>query len=127
VEYFSDKIPILGVCLGHQCIGQIFGGEIIHAKAIMHERVSSIHHNDKGVFSSLPQGFDATRYHALVIDAKTLPDCFEVTAWSKDKTGDCDEIIGINHKHLPVEGVQFHPESILTKPVHQLLNNFLNP
>ena len=118
-------MPILGVCLGHQSIGQAFGGLIVHAKAIMHGKTSEVYHRDVGVFSDLPSPLVATRYHSLVIDQKTLPDCLEVTAWTQDAHGGVDEIMGVRHKTLPVEGVQFHPESILTEHGHKMLRNFL--
>jgi anthranilate synthase component 2 len=121
IERFAGKIPLLGVCLGHQSIGQAFGGRIVHAKELMHGKTSAIEHRGEGVFRSLPSPLQATRYHSLVIDRDTLPDCLEVTAWSND-----GEIMGVRHKSLPVEGVQFHPESILTEHGHELLRNFLN-
>jgi anthranilate synthase component 2 len=121
IERFAGKIPLLGVCLGHQSIGQAFGGHIIHAKELMHGKTSAIQHTGDGVFRSLPSPLQATRYHSLVIERETLPDCLEVTAWSDD-----GEIMGVRHKSLPVEGVQFHPESILTEHGHELLRNFLN-
>jgi len=120
IKTFAGRIPILGVCLGHQSIGQAFGGRIVHAKALMHGKTSPIHHADKGVFRGLPNPFTATRYHSLVIERETLPDCLEITAWTDD-----GEIMGVRHKTLAVEGVQFHPESILTEHGHQLLKNFL--
>jgi anthranilate synthase component 2 len=117
---FAGKIPILGVCLGHQSIGQAFGGKIVHAKQVMHGKVSRIHHTDKGVFHGLGESFEATRYHSLVIERASLPAVLEVTAWTED-----GEIMGVRHTSLPVEGVQFHPESILTQHGHDLLQNFL--
>jgi anthranilate synthase component 2 len=120
INEFAGKIPILGVCLGHQSIGQAFGGNIIHAKQLMHGKTSLIHHNNRGVFKGLPNPYTATRYHSLVIERETLPDCLEITAWTED-----DEIMGVRHKTLAVEGVQFHPESILTEYGHELLDNFL--
>ena len=120
IEQVSGKIPILGVCLGHQSIGQAFGGRIVRAKQLMHGKTSMIHHDGKGVFRGLPSPFEATRYHSLVIERETLPDCLEITAWTDD-----GEIMGVRHKTLPVEGVQFHPESILTQHGHALLANFL--
>lgn len=119
IHEFSGKIPILGVCLGHQSIGQAFGGHIVHAKQLMHGKTSLIHHNNMGVFKDLPNPFTATRYHSLVIERETLPDCLEITAWTDD-----GEIMGVRHKTLPIEGVQFHPESILTEYGHELLDNF---
>lgn len=125
IKYFAGKIPILGICLGHQSIGQAFGGEIIRAKQVMHGKTSMIHHNSSGVFANLTNPYEATRYHSLVIDQKTLPDCLEVTAWTQNDDGSIDEIMGVRHKQLAVEGVQFHPESILTQHGHDLLENFL--
>jgi len=126
IKQFAGLVPILGVCLGHQSIGQAFGGRIGHARAIMHGKTSMIRHNDKGVFRGLPDPFEATRYHSLVIEQDSLPDCLEVTAWTEDAHGGVDEIMGVRHKTLAVEGVQFHPESILTGCGHELLRNFLN-
>lgn len=126
IKHFSGKKPLLGVCLGHQSIGQAFGGDIIHARKIMHGKTSPIYHNDGSVFKSLNNPVTATRYHSLVIDKTTLPDCFEVTAWTQNEDGSMDEIMGIQHKTLPIEGVQFHPESILTEQGHALLKNFLD-
>ena len=124
---FAGKIPILGVCLGHQSIGEAFGGDIIRAKRVMHGKISAIHHQGKGVFAGLNNPFNATRYHSLVIDQTTLPDCLEVTAWTENEDGSIEEIMGVRHKTLAVEGVQFHPESILSELGHQLLKNFLTP
>jgi anthranilate synthase component 2 len=126
IKYFAGKLPILGVCLGHQSIGQVFGGKIIHAKEIMHGKTSMIHHNGKGVFKGLTNPYEATRYHSLVIEKETLPDCLEITAWTENADGSMDEIMGVKHKTLAIEGVQFHPESILTEHGHDLLRNFLN-
>jgi anthranilate synthase component II len=120
IERFAGQVPILGVCLGHQSIGQAFGGKIVHAKELMHGKTSAIQHTGDGVFRSLPSPLQATRYHSLVIERETLPDCLEVTAWSDD-----GEIMGVRHRSLAVEGVQFHPESILTEHGHELLRNFL--
>ncbi|MGZ6286366.1 MAG: aminodeoxychorismate/anthranilate synthase component II [Ktedonobacterales bacterium] len=120
IQRFAGKIPILGVCLGHQSIGQAFGGRIVHARQVMHGKVSRIHHSDKGVFQGLAEPFEATRYHSLVIERASLPAALEVTAWTDD-----GEIMGVRHVSLPVEGVQFHPESILTQYGHELLQNFL--
>src|SRR5574340_169477 len=120
IKQFAGKIPILGVCLGHQSIGQAFGGKIVHAKQLMHGKTSAIRHNNAGVFRGLPNPFQATRYHSLVIERASLPDCLEITAWTDD-----GEIMGVRHKTLAIEGVQFHPESILTEHGHQLLRNFL--
>lgn len=120
IRAFAGRVPILGVCLGHQAIGQAFGGRIVHAKQLMHGKTSLIHHRDVGVFRGLPNPLTATRYHSLVIERETLPDCLEITAWTDD-----GEIMGVRHKTLPVEGVQFHPESILTEYGHEMLANFL--
>ena len=125
IKYFAGKIPILGICLGHQSIGQAFGGEIVRAKQVMHGKTSMIHHNSSGVFANLSNPYKATRYHSLVINQNTLPDCLEVTAWTQNDDGSIDEIMGVRHKQLAVEGVQFHPESILTQHGHDLLENFL--
>ena len=125
IKEFHSSIPILGVCLGHQSIAQAFGGKIVRAKKVMHGKVSQIHHNNTGVFNNLDQGFTATRYHSLVVERHTLPSCFEVTAWTHDEADDFDEIMGIRHRDFPVEGVQFHPESILTEHGHLLFKNFL--
>ena len=125
IKQFAGRIPILGVCLGHQSIGQAFGGRIGHARAIMHGKTSMMHHSNEGVFKGLPNPFEATRYHSLVIEPESLPDCLEVTAWTADAEGKRDEIMGVRHKTLAVEGVQFHPESILTTSGHDLLKNFL--
>jgi anthranilate synthase component 2 len=122
---FAKRTPILGVCLGHQSIGYAFGGNIIHAKSIMHGKTSPIYHHDLGVFKGLNNPFTATRYHSLVIEQATLPDCLEITAWTQDAAGDIDEIMGVRHKQFDIEGVQFHPESILTEHGHDLLRNFL--
>ena len=120
IQRFSGQVPILGVCLGHQSIGQAFGGRIVHAKTLMHGKTSMIHHAGMGVFRGLPEPFEATRYHSLVIERESLPECLEITAWTDD-----GEIMGVRHRTLPVEGVQFHPESILTQNGHELLRNFL--
>jgi anthranilate synthase component 2 len=116
----------LGVCLGHQSIGYAFGGDIVHAKSIMHGKCSMVHHRNTGVFRGLNNPFQATRYHSLVIEQDTLPDCLEVTAWTEGRDGKIEEIMGVRHKQLAIEGVQFHPESILTEQGHDLLRNFLN-
>ncbi|HCC79832.1 MULTISPECIES: aminodeoxychorismate/anthranilate synthase component II [unclassified Methylophaga] len=126
IHQFAGKKPILGVCLGHQAIGQAFGGNVVHAREIMHGKTSPVHHNNVGVFKGLNNPLQATRYHSLVIKKETLPDCFEVTAWTENPDGSIDEIMGVRHKTLPIEGVQFHPESILTEQGHQLLKNFLD-
>lgn len=125
IEQMADVKPILGVCLGHQSIGQVYGGDIIHAKQIMHGKTSMIYHNNQGVFEGLENPYEATRYHSLVVDQNTLPDCLEITAWTQNEQGEIDEIMGLKHKELDVEGVQFHPESILTQHGHDLLRNFL--
>ncbi|MDD5755348.1 MAG: aminodeoxychorismate/anthranilate synthase component II [Methylococcales bacterium] len=125
ILYFAGKIPLLGVCLGHQSIGYAFGGNVIHAKQIMHGKTSPVHHADTGVFKGLANPFIATRYHSLVIEQVSLPDCLEITAWTQDENGQLDEIMGVRHKTLDIEGVQFHPESILTEHGHDLLRNFL--
>jgi anthranilate synthase component 2 len=122
---FAGQIPILGVCLGHQSIGYAFGGNIIHAKSIMHGKTSPVYHHNIGVFKGLNNPFTATRYHSLVIEQASLPDCLEVTAWTQDEAGKLDEIMGVRHKTLAIEGVQFHPESILTEHGHDMLRNFL--
>ena len=121
IKAFAGKQPILGVCLGHQAIGQAFGGKIVHAKELMHGKTSMVHHNGEGVFKGLPSPFEATRYHSLVIERETLPDCLGITAWTDD-----GEIMGVRHKEYLVEGVQFHPESILSEHGHDLLRNFLS-
>ena len=121
IEKFAGKVPILGVCLGHQCIGQAFGGRIVHAQTLMHGKTSPMTHTGKGVFAGLPSPYRITRYHSLAIERDSCPDCLEITAWTDD-----GEIMGVRHKSLPVEGVQFHPESIMTEHGHALLKNFLN-
>jgi anthranilate synthase component 2 len=126
IEHFGDKLPILGICLGHQSIGQVFGGQIVRAKRVMHGKTSMIWHNNLGVFSGLENPFEATRYHSLVIDQATLPDCLKITAWTETDAGEIDEIMGVKHRDMLIEGVQFHPESILTLQGHDLLRNFLN-
>jgi anthranilate synthase component 2 len=120
IEKFKGRVPLLGVCLGHQAIGQAFGGKIVHAKTLMHGKVSRIHHAGQGVFRGLPTPYDATRYHSLAIEPQSCPQELEVTAWTED-----GEIMGVRHRSLPIEGVQFHPESILTEHGHALLRNFL--
>ncbi len=126
LEKLSGTVPILGVCLGHQSLGQAFGGEVVRARTIMHGKTSPIRHKGVGVFAGLPDPFEATRYHSLVVRRETLPDCLEVTAWTEHADGSVDEIMGLRHKTLPVEGVQFHPESILTQHGHDMLRNFLS-
>jgi len=125
INYFAGKKPILGVCLGHQSIGQAFGGTIVHAKEIMHGKTSMIKHADVGVFKGLTNPFEATRYHSLVIEQSSLPECLQVTSWTENPDGSIDEIMGIKHKELPIQGIQFHPESILTEHGHDMLKNFL--
>jgi anthranilate synthase component 2 len=125
LEQLAGRFPIFGVCLGHQSIGQAFGGNVVRAKTIMHGKTSMIHHKGLGVFAGLPSPFEATRYHSLVVEHATLPNCLEVTAWTENPDGSFDEIMGLRHRSLPVEGVQFHPESILTQHGHDMLRNFL--
>jgi len=125
IRYFAGKLPILGICLGHQSIGQVFGGNIIRAGQVMHGKFSQIHHADSGVFRGLKYPYNATRYHSLVIDKQNLPECLEITAWTENPDGSMEEIMGVRHRELPIEGVQFHPESILTEHGHDLLKNFL--
>ena len=125
LDRLSGKLPILGVCLGHQSLGQAFGGKVIRAKSIMHGKTSPIHHSGVGVFVGLPSPFQATRYHSLVVEKESLPDCLEITAWTENEDGSFDEIMGLRHRTLAVEGVQFHPESILTEHGHAMLKNFL--
>lgn len=125
IRHFAGKVPILGVCLGHQSIGQAFGGKIVRAKEVMHGKTSPVYHKDVGVFKDVANPVTVTRYHSLVIDQATLPDVLEVTAWTQNAQGEFDEIMGVRHKTLPVEGVQFHPESILTEAGHKMLSNFL--
>jgi anthranilate synthase component 2 len=124
IEHFAGMIPILGICLGHQSIGQVFGGKVIRAKEVMHGKTSLIHHQQSGVFTDLANSFTATRYHSLVVEQSSLPDCLEITAWT-ETDGQIDEIMGLRHRELAVEGVQFHPESILSQHGHALLQNFL--
>lgn len=126
IEAFAGDVPLLGICLGHQSIGQVFGGTIVRARKVMHGKTSMMHHNNTGVFSGLENPLEATRYHSLVIERASLPDCLEMTAWTEDDNGNIDEIMGVRHRELAVEGVQFHPESILTRQGHDLLANFLN-
>lgn len=125
IKALAGRKPILGVCLGHQSIGQVFGGKIVHAAKIMHGKTSPVFHSGVGVFEGLGSPFIATRYHSLVIAKDSLPDCLELTAWTRDEAGEIDEIMGLRHKEMPIEGVQFHPESILTDNGHRLLQNFL--
>ena len=126
IKSFSEKIPILGICLGHQCIGQFFGGKVIPAKKIMHGKTSLIYHNQTAIFKDVISPFTATRYHSLVVERLNLPDCLEVTAWTETINGETDEIMGLRHKDLPLVGVQFHPESIMTSYGHDILKNFLD-
>ena len=126
VRYFAGQIPILGICLGHQSIGQVFGGNIKKARKVMHGKLSRIHHKRNGIFRNLQTPFKATRYHSLVIDENQLPDCLEITAWTEDEAGETEEIMGVRHKEFEVQGVQFHPESILSDYGHEILKNFLD-
>ena len=125
IRQLGMRVPILGVCLGHQSLGQAYGGDVVRAKTIMHGKTSRIRHEGAGVFAGLPDGYEATRYHSLVVSRETLPDCLEITAWTDNADGSFDEIMGLRHREHPVEGVQFHPESILTEHGHALLKNFL--
>ena len=125
IKQMAGVVPILGVCLGHQSIGEVFGGKVVHAKQIMHGKTSDMYHKNSGVFSGLSNPFKATRYHSLVVEKDSLPDCLEITAWTETEQGEVDEIMGIKHRELAIEGVQFHPESILTEHGHDLLRNFL--
>lgn len=125
IATFKGIIPILGICLGHQAIGQAFGGKVVKASAVMHGRLSAIYHNGQGAFTNLPNPAQFTRYHSLVIEQASLPNCFEVSAWTQNTDGNIEEIMGIRHREFAIEGVQFHPESILSEAGYQLLNNFL--
>ena len=125
VEHWAGKIPVLGICLGHQSIGQAYGGKVVRARKVMHGKTSPIHHRGQGVFAGLSQPFEATRYHSLIIEKESLPDCLEITAWTETESGELDEIMGLRHREVALEGVQFHPESILTAHGHDLLRNFL--
>lgn len=125
IKTFAGRKPILGVCLGHQSIGQAFGGKIVHARKVMHGKTSPIYHADTGIFSGLNNPYEATRYHSLVIEKESLPECLEITAWTQNEDGSMDEIMGVRHKELNVQGVQYHPESILTEHGHDLLRNFI--
>ena len=125
VEAYAGKLPLLGICLGHQSIGQVFGGKVVRARQVMHGKTSLIHHRGQGVFRGLSEPFEATRYHSLVVERESLPNCLEVTAWTEKESGEIDEIMGLRHRDLAIEGVQFHPESILTAHGHDLLRNFL--
>jgi len=126
IQHFAGKLPILGVCLGHQSIGQAFGGKVIRARQVMHGKTSPIYHSGEGIFRNLPSPYTATRYHSLVVEKDSLPDCLEMTAWTCNEDGSVDEVMGMRHKTLPIEGVQYHPESILSEHGHALLENFLN-
>ncbi|MES9874040.1 MAG: aminodeoxychorismate/anthranilate synthase component II [Candidatus Sedimenticola sp. PURPLELP] len=126
IKTFAGRLPILGVCLGHQSIGQAFGGKIVHAREVMHGKTSPIYHADTGIFSDLNNPYEATRYHSLVIDKESLPECLEITAWTRTSDGEMDEIMGVRHKEYDIQGVQYHPESILTEHGHDLLKNFLD-
>jgi anthranilate synthase component 2 len=123
---FAGRVPLLGICLGHQCMGQVYGGRVVRARQVMHGKTSLIHHTGEGVFAGLSNPFEATRYHSLVVERESLPDCLEITAWTETEDGEIDEIMGLRHRELAIEGVQFHPESILTAHGHDLLRNFLN-
>ena len=125
ISHFAGQVPILGICLGHQSIGQVFGGEVKRAENVMHGKLSPIHHNGLGVFEGLPTPFDATRYHSLIVEKSNIPDCLEVTSWTEQE-GELHEIMGFRHREFDVEGVQFHPESIMTETGHDLLHNFLS-
>jgi anthranilate synthase component 2 len=125
IQAFGGELPILGICLGHQSLGQVFGGRIVRARQVMHGKTSLIHHGNQGVFSGLDNPLEATRYHSLVVELESLPDCLELTAWTADEEGKVDEIMGLRHRTMAIEGVQFHPESILTHQGHELLANFL--
>ena len=125
IEAYAGKLPLLGICLGHQSIGQVFGGKVVRARQVMHGKTSPIHHRGEGVFRGLSQPFEATRYHSLVVARESLPECLEITAWTQTESGEIDEIMGLRHRKMAVEGVQFHPESILTAHGHDLLRNFL--
>ncbi|HEA52959.1 hypothetical protein LCGC14_0805170 [marine sediment metagenome] len=125
IRHFAGKIPILGICLGHQAIGQVFGGSVIRAGRVMHGKVSPVYHQNSGVFRGLNNPLQATRYHSLVIEQASLPDCLEMTAWTRNSDGSVEEIMGVRHKTLAIEGVQFHPESIMSEQGHELLRNFL--
>lgn len=125
IKHFAGKLPILGVCLGHQSIGQAFGGQVVRARQVMHGKTSPIYHSGQGVFRDLPSPYTATRYHSLVVEKHSLPDCLEMTAWTLKDDGSVDEVMGMRHKTLPIEGVQYHPESILSEHGHALLENFL--
>lgn len=126
IEYFAGQLPILGVCLGHQSIGQVFGADVVRAKQVMHGKTSMVKHTNVGMFKGLDNPLEVTRYHSLILDPNTVPECLEVTAWSLDAEGNEEAIMGIRHRHYDIEGVQFHPESVLTRQGHELLANFLH-
>jgi anthranilate synthase component 2 len=125
IRHFAGRMPILGICLGHQSLAQVFGAQVVRARQVMHGKTSLMYHNNQGMFAGLPSPFTATRYHSLVVATQGLPDCFEVTAWTQTPSGERDEIMGLRHKTLALEGVQFHPESILSEHGHAMLDNFL--
>ncbi|MGM0563124.1 MAG: anthranilate synthase component II [Pseudomonadota bacterium] len=126
IRHFAGRLPILGVCLGHQCIGQVFGGKVVHARQVMHGKTSPIYHRGQGIFAGLPSPYEATRYHSLVVDKASLPGDLEMTAWTESESGAVDEIMGLRHRVYDIQGVQYHPESILTEHGHQLLKNFID-
>jgi anthranilate synthase component 2 len=126
IDELRNEYPIFGVCLGHQSIGQVFGGKVVRAGQIMHGKTSMVYHESQGVFAGLPQPFEATRYHSLVLQKDSIPDCLEVTAWTRNGDGSIEEVMGVRHRELPIEGVQFHPESIMTRCGHDILKNFIN-
>ena len=126
IEYFAGQLPILGVCLGHQSIGQVFGADVVRAKQVMHGKTSMVKHTDVGMFKGLDNPLEVTRYHSLILDPNTVPECLEVTAWSLDAEGNEEAIMGVRHRQFDIEGVQFHPESVLTRQGHELLANFLH-
>ncbi|MCY4472338.1 MAG: aminodeoxychorismate/anthranilate synthase component II [Kistimonas sp.] len=125
IRHFSGTIPLLGICLGHQSIGQVFGGQVVRARRVMHGKLSPVHHAHTGVFAGLTNPLTCTRYHSLIVDRSTLPDCLEITAWTQHEDGSMDEIMGVRHREMAIEGVQFHPESIMSEQGHALLANFL--
>ncbi len=125
IRHFSGTIPLLGICLGHQSIGQVFGGQVVRARRVMHGKLSPVHHANTGVFAGLTNPLTCTRYHSLIVDRSTLPDCLEITAWTQHEDGSMDEIMGVRHREMAIEGVQFHPESIMSEQGHALLANFL--